>query len=172
MLKNILFTDVSLNPKIKLGMGAYLLLPEDILNVNPDSLHRFEIEKQIVLKKFEDTSSTKLEIETVLWALEEFKLIPGKANKPLLLYSDSQCVCGLLDRRQRLEETNFIGKSSGKLLNHSEQYKEFYKLQRELGFEVIKVAGHAPHETHDTVHRIFSFVDEYVRNKFKEKFFR
>ncbi len=168
MYKNLLFTDVSLNPQLKLGMGACLLLPEDAINVNPDSIHKFEIENQIVVKKFENTSSTKLEIETVLWALETVKLNIDKSGKPLRLYSDSQCVCGLMARRQKLEGTNFIGKSSGNILNHAELYKEFYKLQRELGFEVIKVVGHAPHSSHDTVHRIFSYVDSYVRNTFKE----
>ena len=84
------------------------------------------------------------------------------------LYSDSQCVCGLMVRKENLERSNFISKSKGNMLNHAELYMKFYKLQNELSFEVIKVKGHAPKGTHDSVHRIFSYVDNHVRKLFKE----
>jgi len=168
MYPSRLFTDVSLNPQLKLGMGAYLLLTEDETSTEPDKLDKHHLINQIVVRKFENTSSTKLEIETVLWALDEFKKNCKEENQSLLLYSDSQCVCGLPGRRQKLESSDFIGKSSGKVLNHSELYKDFYNLQNELGFEVIKVSGHAPKSTHDTVHRIFSYLDHEVRRLFKE----
>ena len=67
--KYLLFTDVSLNPKMKIGIGAYLLIPEDIIKNAPDLISKPDIINQIEVKKFENVSSTKLEIETVLWAL-------------------------------------------------------------------------------------------------------
>ncbi|GAI87110.1 unnamed protein product [marine sediment metagenome] len=62
-----LFTDISLNSKEKIGFGSYLIIPEsDLKNV---TLELIKINVQ--LKKFKSTSSTKLEIETLLWAIEE-----------------------------------------------------------------------------------------------------
>ncbi len=166
MNKYLLFTDVSLNPKLKLGIGAYLLIPEHIISTEPDYINKPDLVNQIVVRKFENVTSTKLEIETVVWALENFKENFNIKDTSLKIYSDSQCVCGLLGRKENLERNNFISKGSGNILNHTELYKKFYDLQNELKFEVIKVKGHAPKGTHDSVHRIFSYVDQHVRKLF------
>jgi ribonuclease HI len=168
MPEQLLFTDVSLNPQLKIGMGAYLLLTESVLSAGPERIPKHEIINQIVVRKFENTSSTKLEIETVLWATGDLKQNAGKGSSGLKLFTDSQCVSGLSGRRKKLEGTGYISKSQGKELNHATLYKEFYKLQDELGFEVIKVAGHSPKSTHDTVTRIFSILDIHVRKLLKE----
>lgn len=81
-----LFTDVSLNPKLNLGFGAYLVIPSSFLDIPPERIIRHEFVKQIRLRRFEVTSSTKLEVQTLLWALEDFQKgakalhegIPGK----------------------------------------------------------------------------------------------
>ncbi len=153
-----LFTDVSLNPELKLGVGAYLALPASL------RIERSEVVARLKVRRFEDTSSTKLEIQTVLWALEEYRkgskiLEPGK----LYLYSDSQCVSGLLKRRPGLLAGGFLSKRTNRPLRNSPLYRAFYAFHDELGFEVIKVEGHSPSRPHDSVHRIFSFVDKKVR---------
>ena len=66
MSRIALFTDVSINTNLKIGFGAYLLVPESYLKEKSYDL----IKKEVKLKKFESTSSTKLEIETLLWSLE------------------------------------------------------------------------------------------------------
>ena len=160
----VLFTDVSLNPKSKCGVGAYLILPASFLNTPPHSLERSLVADRLVIRTFENTSSTKLEVQTVLWALEVYRneYLSSRTVK-LRVFSDSQCVAGLLKRRPILETTGFIGRSKHRLLKNATLYRTFYKFQDELGFEVIKVAGHAPSESHDTIHRIFSYVDKEVR---------
>ena len=72
-------------------------------------------------------------------------------------------VACLLKRRPALETTNFIGRSTHRLLKNAALYRTFYEFHDELGFEVIKVAGHASSDSHDTIHRIFSYVDKEVR---------
>ena len=54
-----LFTDGSSCPKTKIGFGAFLLLDEEkgISSIKPDT---------VKIKKFENTSSTRLELETLL----------------------------------------------------------------------------------------------------------
>jgi ribonuclease HI len=159
-----LFTDVSLNPKIKRGVGAYLILPASVLDIPPHRIERSLVADRLVIRTFESTSSTKLEVQTVLWALDvyrnEYMLSP---TVKLRVFSDSQCVAGLLKRRPVLESTGFISRSAQRLLRNAALYRTFYEFHDELGFEVIKVAGHAPSDSHDTIHRIFSYVDKEVR---------
>lgn len=160
----VLFTDVSLNPQRKCGVGAYFAVPVSFLDLPPDSVDRKKIAERLVLRRVKDTSSTKLEVQTVVWALEEYK---NELHRPgsgkLRLYSDSQCVAGLLRRRAGLEGRDFLSKSTQQQLLNADLYRRFYELADELGFEVIKVAGHASLSSHDTAHRVFSWVDKEVR---------
>ena len=66
-----LFTDVSVNPKHKLGVGAYLAVPASFIEVSPNRIERSAVVERLVVRRFEDTSSTKLEVQTVLWAMED-----------------------------------------------------------------------------------------------------
>jgi ribonuclease HI len=86
-----LFTDVSVNPQRKLGMGGYLLVPVAFLENEPHDIERGDVSAQIKIKRFEETSSTKLEVQTVLWALEKSREeITGSALGSLRIYTDSQ----------------------------------------------------------------------------------
>ncbi|MEK6729385.1 MAG: hypothetical protein AABY76_05110, partial [Planctomycetota bacterium] len=73
MNRYALFTDVSLNPVLKLGFGAYLVTPSSFLEMPPERIIRPEFVEQIRLRRFDDTSSAKLEVQTILWALEDFQ---------------------------------------------------------------------------------------------------
>jgi len=153
-----LFTDVSLNPGRKLGVGAYLVLPASLL------IEKSELARRVKVRRFKDTSSSRLEIRTVLWALEDYRNGP-KILGPvkLCLYSDSQCVSGLLKRRAGLTACDFLSKRSNQPLRNSAFYRAFYEFHDELGFEVIKVKGHSRTGLKDSAHRIFSFVDKEAR---------
>jgi ribonuclease HI len=159
-----LFTDGSLNPQRKRGIGAFLLVPTAFLEIMPHDIERREISGRLRFKRFWNTSSTKLEVQTVLWALTSFReeltcSDPGCVR----VYTDSQCVAGLLPRRAGLEANDFLAGRSGKQLLHAPLYRAFYAAHDEIGFELIKVAGHSRAASHDTVQRIFSYVDREVR---------
>lgn len=163
-----LFADVSLNPKRKLGVGGYLLVPASFLEAAPPSIERSDVVQRLVLRRFEDTSSTQLELRTVMWALEEYRnKLKGSALCKLQVYSDSQGVAGLLRRRQRLEGTGFRSGRTHRLLKNASLYRTFYEFYDELGFEVMKVAGHTRSTSRDTVHHIFSCLDREVRKALK-----
>lgn len=159
-----LFIDASLNPLLKCGVGGYLVVPASFLEVAPAGLERSDVTERMVLRRFADTSSSKLEVQTVLWALEDYQN-QLKASGPgkLLVYTDSQCVAGLPKRRPGLVANSFLSKKTDSLIRNAPLYLRFYELFDELGFEVIKVAGHSRSYSHDTVHRIFSFIDREVR---------
>jgi hypothetical protein len=162
-----LFTDVSLNPELKTGLGAYLLIPHSMLDIPPEKIDKSAILNQITFKTFNDTSSTKLELQTALWAIKEGM---GKRSRAALaLYTDSQCISGLMKRRDRLEINNYLSKRTGSLLKHALFYKTFYSLFDKFGFKIIKVTGHKPSKLHNSVHRIFSYVDKEVRRQLKSR---
>jgi ribonuclease HI len=159
-----LFTDVSINPQRGLGIGACLPVPAAFLTMAPHDIDRGKISALLRFRMFTDTSSTELELRTALWALEIFQdefncSAPGSVR----VYTDSQCVAGLLGRRGRLEANNFLSGRTGRPLTNATLYREFYAAYDELGFEVIKVAGHSRARAHDTVQRIFSCVDRETR---------
>jgi ribonuclease HI len=159
-----LFTDVSLNPQARLGIGGFLLVPVQFLENQPQQIEQEQIAARLRIKRFAETSSTRLEVQTVLWALEDSQEeLSDSASGSLQIYTDSQCVAGLLSRRADLESRDFIARRSGKRLANALLYRDFYAAYDHLGFQLIKVAGHSRACSHDSVHRIFSHVDREVR---------
>ena len=159
-----LFTDVSVNPQRRLGIGGYLLLPVSFLEQEPHDIEHNALAARIRVRRFAETSSTKLEVQTVLWALEDSREgLADAAPGTLRMYTDSQCVAGLMERRPGLTDGDFLARRSGRPLAHAPLYRAFYAAYDRLGFQLIKVPGHARTDTHDTVQRIFSCVDREVR---------
>ena len=125
-----LFTDGSVHAQSAIGYGAYLSLYEHRLPVESLMAH-------VQTRRFTHTSSTKLELQTLLWALSETKL-PGHK---LAVYTDSQNIVSLPDRRERYLQSDFCA-INNKPLNNGELYREFYRLAEQLDCTVIKVNGH------------------------------
>jgi len=163
-----LFTDASLNPKLKVGVGGYIFVSESLIKTPSNQIKISELDDILVLRRFEDTSSTKLEVQTVLWALGEYciRSASSKSGK-LHLYSDSQCVEGLLSRRVRLESSGFHCKRGNRLLKNASLYRQYYEFHDRLKFGVTKVAGHTPSHSRNTIERIFSVIDQKVRKELK-----
>lgn len=156
MKKIKLFTDSSVNPQEKVGFGAYLLLKNKDISFE-------EMKKDIKTKRFEDTSSTKLELQTLLWSLEEI----NDKDVIIEIYTDCQNIIGLQDRRERLEKNNFHS-SAGKLMNNHELYKYFFEKTDELNLTFIKVKGHKKNSLKDEIDTIFNLVDKASRNALRE----
>ena len=155
--KLFLFTDGSVNTKSDIGYGAYLLVSENEMFLDG-------LMSKVKLKRFEQTSSTKLEIQTVLWALSEVGEIEGK----IILYTDSQNIIVLPDRRERLEKNDFYSKQNRRITNW-ELYKDFYRLTDEMNIEIKKVSGHKRTITKDNIDRLFTLVDRASRNALREE---
>lgn len=158
------FTDASASPDLRIGVGAYVKVPVSCLEVSSKVIARPQLTALLKLRRFENTSPARLELQTVLWALEENR--QGAAGGPAI-YSDSQCVANLLKRKKRLTADGFISKKTGQMLGNALLYRRFYELHDESGFQVVKLKGHSPARTHDNVQRVFSFVDKEARKALK-----
>ena len=157
MKKIKLFTDSSVNPQEKIGFGSFLIIEDENLTLE-------NLKKNIKIKRFENTSSTKLELQTFLWSLEEIK------NKDVIIevYTDCQNIIGLQDRKEKLKKNNFYS-SSGKLMNNHELYKEFFEKIDKLDLVFIKVKGHKKNSLKDEVDTIFNLVDKASRSALRNE---
>ena len=120
------------------------------------------LKASIQLKAFERVTSTELELQTLLWALKSL----GKPKTDLFVYTDSQNIVSLIDRRRRLEENGFRN-ASGASLKQAQLYKGFYQLLDDLKFKVIKVRGHSPSGSKSKIERIFSLLDRRTRRELR-----
>ena len=147
----ILFTDGSVNTRSHIGYGAYLAVSGRGLSLDL-------LQKQVNVKRFEPTSSTKLELQTLIWALGDIQAIGRK----VIVYTDSQNIVGLPGRRDRLEQNDYRSKNN-KRLNHYELYQEFYRITDSLDCELVKVCGHRVSNQKDDIDRLFTLVDRASR---------
>jgi ribonuclease HI len=152
----MLLTDGSVNTKSNTGYGAYLVVPEGGLSL--DSLRA-----RVKVRRFEHTSSTKLELQTILWALSDIQPIGSR----VMVYTDSQNIMGLQGRRDRLEQ-NYYRSKKNKRLNNFELYQEFYKMMDQLDCEFVKVRGHQVSNQKDYIDRLFELVDRASRHALRK----
>ena len=145
-----LLTDGSVNPKLGIGFGAYLALPNVSETIE-------ELGKLIKIRRFENTSSTKLELQTLLWALSEI------SERKVVSYTDSQNIVGLLSRRKRLIENDFCSRGGKKMRNH-ELYREFFDFIKKFDIQFRLLSGHMRFKEKDQIDEIFSIVDRASRN--------
>ena len=155
MKKILLFTDGSVNTKTNIGCGAYFYVEEN----------NYKIEEiTVVVKRFKETSSTKLELQTLLWALKEIT----EVNSKIVVYTDSQNIIGLPDRRKRLEINNYHSKNN-KLLKNHELYREFYQFTTSLNCEFLKIQGHLVSNQKNELDKLFTLVDRASRKALRER---
>jgi ribonuclease HI len=139
-----LFTDGSVHPPSGIGYGAYLVA--DAAAGDP----------AVQLKRFEQTNSSQLEIETLIWALQALE--PASVT----IYTDSQTIVRLPGRRARFEERNYLT-SKNKPMNHAELYQTFFQLTDPIDCTFVKVKGHRTSEQKTEVDRLFTLVDRAAR---------
>ena len=153
MLKYIhLFTDGSVNTKTKVGLGAILITNELEWPVN----------SKVLLKEFNNTSSTTLEIQILLWALRQIE-----DQRNVKVYTDSQNTLRLIERKTRLIKNDFKSKT-GKELNNAALYRQFYSETERLNIQLYKVKGHNKSINKDLIAQIFGIVDKESRKALRQ----
>jgi len=147
----MLFTDGSVRPSSQIGYGAYLVVADPA--ANPEAL-----KARVQLKRFEQTSSTQLELQTLIWALRAIQL----QSHTVTLYTDSQNIMGLPDRRERLERQDYYSKQKIRH-RHAELYQTFFSLTDQLDCTLVKVKGHRVSRQKNSIDRLFALVDRASR---------
>ena len=151
-----LFTDASVDPQTKVGYGAYLLLGEFELEAPLEKL-------KVKVKRFEATNSSKLELETFLWALQK---LPTK-NSKVIVYTDCQNIINLKDREEKIKKSGYMTKRGTLIKNHM-LYEKFYELTDLYECDFIKVKGHKRSEDKDEIDKYFTLVDKAAREALRK----
>ncbi|MGE4396488.1 MAG: ribonuclease HI [Sulfurimonas sp.] len=151
-----LFTDASVDPHTKVGYGAYLLLGEFELEAPLEKL-------KVKVKRFEATNSSKLELETFLWALQK---LPTK-NSKVIVYTDCQNIINLKDREEKIKKSGYMTKRGTLIKNHM-LYEKFYELTDLYECDFIKVKGHKRSEDKDEIDKYFTLVDKAAREALRK----
>jgi len=146
-----LFSDGSVNTQTHVGFGAYVIVHENAPLDRLDFLH-------VNVKAFHETSSTKLELQTLLWALEEVKGL----GEEIILYTDSQNIISLPERKERFEHNGYITKRKT-LHEHASLYQAFYQMMDDVTCSLVKIKGHKRASDKDTFDRYFTLVDRASR---------
>lgn len=152
----LVFTDGSVNVKTKVGYGAYLIVTD------------FEqptetLQKLVTTERFENTSSTKLELQTLLLALKNIE----PENSKIVVYTDSQNIIKLPARRHKLTQNDYKNGKNELLKNH-QLYKDFFRLTEKLNIEFLKVKGHQQAHKKDKTDKIFTIVDRASRKALRD----
>jgi len=150
----ILFTDGSVDTKTHIGFGAYLAIDTVDTPV-------VDLIAKVKAKQFDNTSSTMLEIQTLLWAIDD-GISSNKNTITLTIYTDSQNIVGLLTRRKKLEQRDYYT-NNGKRLKNANLYQHFYNIIDRYDCHIIKVAGHKPLHEKNNIDKIFTLVDKASR---------
>lgn len=156
----MLFTDGSVDAKTRIGFGAYLA-------INNMELSLADLKTKVKVKQFENTSSTTLELQALLWAMDNAFFLHTENMMRVAVYSDSQNIVGLPARRSGLDERKYLA-SNGKQLRNAELYKQFFKAIDQCDCQIIKVDGHKPRHGKNDIDRIFSLVDKASRFALRE----
>ena len=117
MRELFLYCDGSVS-KSKMGYGAWLA-------IHPDQVHEnnlTQLSTLIRIKRFENTSSTRLELQTPVWAIAE--LLPFAER--MIIHTDSQNIVTLPQRRARLEAQGFRSRKK-QLLKNCDLYRSFFE---------------------------------------------
>lgn len=149
----ILLTDGSVHTQTKTGSGASLLMRADEVSLSLESLRA-----RIQVQQFANTSSTKLELQTLLGALSN---LPVDCEH-LTIYTDSQNIINLSERRARFEAHDYCSKK-GIPLRNTELYQAYFHSTDPLSFELIKVKGHQATRKRSQIDHLFALVDKASR---------
>ena len=76
----------------------------------------------------------------------------------MILYTDSQNIMGLQERRDRFEQNDYCSKKNNRLSNYV-LYQDFFRIIDHLDCEFVKVRGHQVSNQKDEVDKLFTLVD-------------
>lgn len=165
-----IFIDSSYSPGRRFGVGGFLCIPDcpDEALANKNVLDELYSPDAVKTRIVENTTNTRLELQTLLWALESLKLdnetkTPGIIGS-ITIYTDCRTAVDLLRRRKRLESACYLSKRKGTTLGNADIYKSIFMLYDELSPKLVWVKGHTSVKDRVGMQRIFSKVDRLVRN--------
>ncbi|MDB9786722.1 hypothetical protein OAB57_01340 [Bacteriovoracaceae bacterium] len=151
-----IFCDASFSSTRKISVLGYLCLKEedDLLDAT---------EEMVCVKEVSAVTNIRSELECIIWALESIQKTVKDDLVEIQLYTDCESLAGLINRRDRLFDTEFISKRQKKELSNADLYRVFFDLVDDLNPEISWVKGHMPNSKRNFIQSNFALVDRTVR---------
>lgn len=143
-----IYTDGACHPPTKTGCWGVLILQQGV----PD-----EVLHEIV----KDTTHQRMELLAVI---EATKLAIKQQLNEVTIYTDSQYVVDLPNRRAKLEVNNYLTKA-GKRLQNADLLETFFELSDRIVLLLVKVKAHQKQTNDPNPNRT---IDRWVRKKLRE----
>jgi len=118
-----IYTDGSCNAENGLGAWVAIILSEE--------------EKTVLSGKVPDTTHNRMELYAVIAGIGH----AGKTFRSLRIFSDSQYVVGLVERKEKLMAAGFVTRK-GMEMRNADLVREFYALAEEIELTFVKVKAH------------------------------
>jgi ribonuclease HI len=168
-----IFIDSSFDPGRRLGVSGFLCIPNcpDEILANSEIVWKLYSPALVKTRIVENTTNTRLELQTLLWALESLRLDNGNMSYRemglITVYTDCRAAVNLLPRRKRLESDNYLSKRKGATLVNADIYRKIFTLCDELSPEIVWIRGHALKKDRIGIQKVFSEIDKLVRNQLR-----
>jgi len=122
----VAYTDGSCHTQLKTGAWASIILHDD--------------EKIKLSGLSQNTTHNRMEIYACIESVEY--ILKKKTDfKEILIYTDSQYVVGLIERKNKLKAAGFITKAGNPIQNH-EMVLQFINLLEKYPIKLIKIKAH------------------------------
>jgi ribonuclease HI len=145
-----IFSDVSVEPKSKKGIGCYIIM---------NDLNELLNQENIVCLEFYNTSSTIAELKTIEHILNQIELKYDNFSKypNITMYTDCKTFLNLINKRQH----------KVKLQNHRnyDWYQKIICSVNKFNINIIWVKGHSKQKDKPEIYqKHFSVIDDYSRS--------
>lgn len=160
--KIYVYSDASFNNKKKLGVLGFIIFKNEKDHISSNFENAF-----IKTLKVEEENNVRVEIRSVIAALNTVDKEYSNRNIGIKLFTDCNSIINLINRRDNLEASNYIGKKSKSVLRNADLYKEFFKLFDKLKPEMIWVKGHTQQKERTLMASNFSLIDRLVRKELR-----
>ncbi|MCP4600850.1 MAG: hypothetical protein GY847_10015 [Proteobacteria bacterium] len=168
-IKVHIYSDAGFSKQNQTAVSGFLLFKDD------DAHTKADVSQPIQTRVFKEKNNIRAELRGVIFALnalieklEQTDAEGGTKIHRINLYTDCESIVRLLDRRQRLELSDFISKRTRKPVSNADLYKQFFTVYDKVTPNLFWVKGHAPKKDRDLIQKNFSRVDKAIRKILRE----
>jgi ribonuclease HI len=165
-----IYSDASFSGQYGIGVAGFLVIEGE------DDCAQSSVQQRVRTKVLKEKNNIRAELRSVIFALQT--LIEELAQSDVRtrvkryhinLYTDCHSVAHLLDRRERLESSDFISNKTKKSLGNADLYKQFFAVYDKVNPVIFWVKGHTPTKDRNRIQKNFSRVDRAVRQELRKK---
>lgn len=161
--------DASFSKQYQIAVAGFVILENDV------SVLKKEDPAPVQMRVFSERNNIAAELSGAVFSLEvliakHLQLEDGfvSQNRRITLITDCQTIVRLKGRREKLESSGFVAKSTGKILNNADLYERYFSLCDKVDLQVRWVRGHSQSAVTDPIEREFRRLDKTVRKKLRD----